>query len=99
MDPEKAQVITGAQAWHDQLLFGLAGGRFFNDVVDFIKIVLPRNAVAADSAIKGQHVFARGLNGRDSAILRPGSLDDLLGTSRFGFADIKVIAYKMQEWF
>ena len=99
MDPRKAQVVTGPQARHDQVLFGASGSWFFDHRFDFVNVVAIASSDSTNRSEERQPVFASFLNRGHDAIFLTGQFDDLPGTTFFSMTDVDVVAYQVQEGF
>ena len=99
MQPEKAQVIAGAQAGHEQLLLGDRRRRLFQHGLDLVQRPVPAHQPASDGAIGREQAFVRRLHGRDRCVLRRRDVDQLPRATRVAARHVEMVADEMQERF
>jgi len=96
---EETEVMSGAQAGDDEVLFGFGGGRLFDDMIDRIETLAMRDAFAADGAVVGKHVLARGLHCGNGTGFGSGDFDELLRAAASFAADVEMVADEVKERF
>ena len=95
---EKTQVMSGAEAGHDQPLLRLGGSRLFDDVLDLVKPASSRHQPTTDRAVEREFALMRGLNRRNRAGFARSHLDQLLRATFRRATEIKMIADQQQDW-
>jgi len=94
---KETEVVTGAQARHQEALLGLSGGGLFDHVLDDVKVLAAGHAPTADGAIVGEQALSRWLHRRYGTRFGLGEGDHLPGTTVPVAAYVEVIADQVQE--
>ena len=99
MHAEEAEIMAGTQAWHNQFLLGLGGGRFLQHRIDLIQTAAVCHTTATNRAEIREHAFSCRLHRRHSTLLSLGDSDQLLGAAEAGITHIEMIAHEVEEGF
>jgi len=94
---EEAEIVTGAEAGNDELLFGESGSGFFEDVGDVVESLSTADTGASDDTVVGQLAFVRGLHCRDRALRLLGDFEELAEAGFFREREIKVVAHHKEK--
>ena len=99
MHSEEAEIMSCAQSWDHQALFGQGGGRLLQDLRDLIQRVTATHPTATNRAEVGEFALVCGLHCGNGAALMGRGLHQLSGTADRRGADIDVIADHQEEGF
>ena len=87
VDAEEAEIVTGADAWHEEPLFGFGGRGLLEDGIDAIEAGPLGETAACDGPEVRQEALARGLHAGDGTLCGLGQFDQALD-ARLAAADV-----------